>query len=788
MGLKFRKLGVIERRTIMTVVLAVTSVFLVWGAFDITHHASALRATKIESKQLVVTISSNALSLPLWNYDEAQTQDVLDALIADPDFVAARLFDDKGNLFIEIPASEGDGSGVFSLSGEVFGGPRANLQSLGFLHVDFSTKRIDQKVAAFVRQRVIGLFTILIAVATATLVAVGRVTVPLARVAKAISQFQDGDLQGRTPETERKDEIGDVARTVEDFRLNALEIEDLRNINDRLAGIERRRIYSALVSAQDAALISDEAGRLVFTNPQAEGLLGVIGTSALFNESDGAGGVTNSPLKNAMRARTQYEGVIQLDDELTTGIDTQVTLKVRTSPINDEAGEFLGSVILCTDISEEKEREAQIQYLADHDGLTGLKNRRVLDDDLHTELDTADPAIALILLDLDRFKIINDTLGHQVGDELLIAVSKTLVEEAEDTSTVYRLGGDEFAIIARNERPADYAKDLSERIISALARPFEILDREIRTNTSIGILTIDGASTTPGDALKRVDLALYQAKRQGRGQYVVFEETMEHAIRRKTTIETDLSTAIAEGQTYAMFQRQIDFKTGEITGFEALARWEHPTLGFISPGEFIPIAEETAQIEALTHSILREACRAAAGLQSKGYQTRMAVNISPLLFRLNLSELVQDVLMETGCHPSMLELEITEAVSLNNTDHNIAIITELRDMGICFALDDFGVGYSSLSYLQQLPVDRIKIDKNFIDALSKGSTSDDIIQAIVTLTQALGMETVAEGVETLEQARALQRIGVTTAQGYFYGKPERFDMVEDALRAPPKAV
>ena len=378
--------------------------------------------------------------------------------------------------------------------------------------------------------------------------------------------------------------------------------------------------------------------------------------------------------------------------------------------------------------------------------------------------------MAILCLNLDHFKSINDTLGHPVGDGLLCEVATRLLAEAGEGDTVVRLGGDEFGIVQLSEVQPNGAKALAERLLAAVAEPFEINGNRLSIATSIGI-SIHGQEPEDADTLlKKADLALDRAKSDGRGTYRFFEAEMDALMQARRLLEVDLRQAIEVDQFEVYYQPLVTTTTKQICGFEALVRWRHPTRGMVSPAEFIPVAEETGMIGRLGAIVLERACTEALNWPDT---IKIAVNLSPLQFRnLQLAGDIAAILKRSGLPATRLELEVTESVLLQDSDTILAILHDIRSLGVRVSMDDFGTGYSSLSYLRRFPFDKIKIDQSFIRTLDDSNDCLAIVRAVLGLGRSLGMIVVAEGVETEEQFALLRREGCEQLQGYLFSKPQ----------------
>jgi diguanylate cyclase (GGDEF)-like protein len=412
--------------------------------------------------------------------------------------------------------------------------------------------------------------------------------------------------------------------------------------------------------------------------------------------------------------------------------------------------------------------------MARFDMLSGLRNRFAFSDALRAALarahERSSERFALITIDLDRFKEINDTLGHMVGDAVIVEMASRLSRIARGEDTVARMGGDEFVIIARGEGlDANFALGIANRVVDALSQPFVTAPMPA-VSASVGVAMYPEHGATGEELMKNADIALYEAKRAGRNRAHLFNAAMQSKADDATLLEIELQTALAADQFEAWFQPIENIENGEIVGYEALARWRHPVRGLIQPDRFVPFAEQSGAIVAIGERILEKACVAAAGWPT---HLTVAVNLSPGQFRQSkqLVEAIKNSLLRSGLAPSRLYIEITESLMLDDTAQTRDAINELAGYGVRFSLDDFGVGYSSLSYIQCYPFSRIKIDKKFIDKIDTDRRSAAIIAAVFELAARIDVDIVAEGVETRAQQAALRNLGVTLAQGYLYGRP-----------------
>jgi diguanylate cyclase (GGDEF)-like protein len=440
-----------------------------------------------------------------------------------------------------------------------------------------------------------------------------------------------------------------------------------------------------------------------------------------------------------------------------------------------------GFIQTFTDVTKRRQADAYIAKLASEDPLTGLPNRRVFRASIEkiSGSQTRSAEFAVLFLDLDRFKVINDTLGHRIGDMLLIEVANRLQRSLQHGEVLARLGGDEFAIVMPSFASRASLATSARNIVETIALPYDIDGHRIRTTVSIGIAVGPKDGINADDLLMAADLALYAVKTTGRGTYCFYEHSMNEELNDRRQIETDLREAIEQHRLHLAYQPVIDLRRNAISGFEALARWDHPTLGVISPAVFIPIAEDSGLILQLGEWALRDACTQAAQWPNN---LKVAVNLSPVQFSLpNLAEVVVRVLAETGLEPHRLVLEITERLFISDTEKTLGVLHRLKSIGVGIAMDDFGTGYSSLSSLRSFPFDKIKIDRAFVVDLGENSQNSVIVQAVIIIARALGMTTVAEGVETAAQQRLLAALGCDEVQGYLFSNAISSDRIPQLL-------
>ena len=456
------------------------------------------------------------------------------------------------------------------------------------------------------------------------------------------------------------------------------------------------------------------------------------------------------------------------------------------SPVRAQDGQATHFVGIINDISERKDHENALAFHATHDALTGLGNRALFEDRLRHDVDLAKrhhQQLAVLFIDLDEFKPINDTLGHAIGDQVLIHVARRLEEVIRPSDTLCRFGGDEFVLLLPDLDAPHHAQEVAERLLLELAQPYRIDRHELYLSASIGIALSSDALENPAALLQQADMAMYKAKQQGRNTLQTFTHDINQKLTQRVTLRNDLQEAITQEQFELHYQPLLG-RDGYVQGFEALVRWNHPVKGAISPALFIPIAEETGQIIGLSQWVMERAANDFLRLQPllPGH-CRMAVNLSPMQFhRPSFLSSLRKTLEVTGLPPTALELELTEGILMNDTDAAIDTLHALRGMGISIAIDDFGTGFSSLSYLRHLPIDKIKIDRSFILNIDENSKDAAVVQGIIALAHHLELNVVAEGVETRSQQQQLLTLDCDVLQGYLFAKPMPFESLTQWLQ------
>jgi diguanylate cyclase (GGDEF)-like protein/PAS domain S-box-containing protein len=545
---------------------------------------------------------------------------------------------------------------------------------------------------------------------------------------------------------------------------------------------EQQRAEVTLNSIGDGVLSTDIEGKVTYLNPVAEHMTGWPQQEALDRPLAEVlqiiDATTREPARSPMDQAIQLDRIVSLTPNCILlrrdGLETPI--EDSASPIHNRGGQIIGAVMVFKDVSQARAMSLHAVYLAHHDCLTGLPNRMLLNDRLTQAIRAArrhGHRVAVLVLDLDRFKHVNDSLGHVVGDPLLQSVARRLVTSVRNSDTVSRQGGDEFVVLLSEIDHADDAAARAQRIIAALVAPHDIAQHQLHVTVSIGISIYpdDGADTET--LIKCADTAMDHAKQSGRNTYQFFEPAMNARAVERQWIEAGLHRALARREFVLHYQPKIDLETGVMTGAEALIRWAHPERGLMFPKDFVPIAEDCGFIVSIGQWVLREACRQAQAWIDDGRRPMaVAVNISGVEFRdPRFLENVRSVLNDTRLDPRYLELELTESSLIQHADSTALTLEALKEMGVQVAIDDFGTGYSALSYLRQFPIDVLKIDRSFVQEISGDPVGTSIVSAVIGMGKSLGHRVVAEGVETGEQFAFLQAQRCGEGQGYYFSRP-----------------
>jgi len=566
----------------------------------------------------------------------------------------------------------------------------------------------------------------------------------------------------------------------------------LRDIHDRKESEKQMRLLQrSLEASYNGVVIVDASAAdlpILYVNPAFERITGysqdeVLGRNCRFLQGEERDPLQVEEIRRGLSQARDVHVVVRNFRK-----DGQAFWNdLYISPILNERGVITHFVGVQNDITEQKRFEDELSFNASHDVLTGLPNRALLEDRLRQGCKISQRyqrSLALMFIDLDGFKPINDSIGHNFGDLLLVEVAKRMNDQVRPGDTVARMGGDEFIVLLPDLALMDDVQPIAERLIASISKPYRIRGIDLHVTASIGITLSDGSLDEPMHLIQQADLAMYKAKQEGRNNYQWYTNDLNLRVSERVNLRNELQKAIESESFELYYQPQIDGRSGRVIGLEALLRWQHPTQGFVSPAMFVPVAEDTGQIIPLSLWVLDTACRQIRLLNEQGMKgLSVSVNISPVQFqRSSFVESVQSVLHKHGLSADMLELEITETVLLNNAEKAIETLQRLKALGVRIAIDDFGTGFSSLNYLKRLPIDKVKIDRSFVQEIISDRHDAAITQGIISMAHHLRLKVIAEGVETEPQFAFLKKSHCDEYQGYYFAKPMPFSEVEKYLR------
>ena len=572
-----------------------------------------------------------------------------------------------------------------------------------------------------------------------------------------------------------------------------------RRASDEQKFVERERAEVTLNSIGDAVMTTDTQGNVTYLNAEAEGLTGWTRAESfarpLAEVFDVTDGLTGQHAQDPSRLAIEHNKKVRLKGNyILVGRDgNETAIEHSAAPIHDRQGNILGAVIVFRDVIVSRERRLQMLHLAEHDALTDLPNRLLLNDRLARAIALArryGRRLAVLFLDCDRFKHINDTLGHAVGDQVLRSIAKRLTTCVRESDTVSRHGGDEFLVLLSEiDHPVD-AEAIGQKIVASIAEPHFVSGHELQLTASVGIALYPEDGQDAQSLIMRADTAMYHAKNTGRNRVGFYRADMEAPAIKRSSIESELQSALDKNEFELFYQPTIDLETGVISGAEALMRWRHPDKGIVPPDQFIPAAEASGLIIPMGRWALREACRQAKAWQDAGLPPiPIAVNVSALQFRTaGFLDDIQRFLQETGLPPRYLQLELTESALMVDTASTTSLLEVLKKHGLILKVDDFGTGPSSLSYLQRCPVDVLKIDQSFVQDIEPTLAGAPLVRAVIAMGKSLGCRVVAEGVETRHQFAYLRSENCDEGQGYHFSPPVNAEAFARLLADTPFAI
>lgn len=552
----------------------------------------------------------------------------------------------------------------------------------------------------------------------------------------------------------------------------------VRDITERkMKDAQVGKLSSVMEQTADIIVVTDTEGKIEYVNPSFEKITGYTYNEAVNNSP----GLVASGLHKSEFYKHMWETITAGESYSNIFInrrkDGSLYYEEKTiTPIKDQSGTITHYVATGKDISERIQIQERLQHMAHHDALTDLPNRNLFLDRLQQSLNRArwhDRLVAVMFMDLDRFKIINDTLGHNVGDQLLLQLSQRLAKTVRDGDTIARFGGDEFAILLDDINSESHISSLAEKLLDTLATPFKVNKQELFVTASIGVSIFPNDGEDSDTLLRNADVAMYRAKDLGKNNYQFYSDDLSARIFERLALENNLRHALERDEFILYYQPQIDARTNKVSGVEALLRWQHPELGLVTPNNIIPLLEETGLIEKVGHWVLETACRQSRALHDAGWSyLHMSVNISSRQFNnTDFISSLHDIINQTKINPEFLELELTESMLMRNASSTINALHSLSGRGVRFAIDDFGTGYSSLTYLRRFPIDTIKIDRSFIHDVTDNPDDAAITSAIIVMAQSLSLNVIAEGVENQKQLDFLTSRNCHYLQGNFFSRP-----------------
>lgn len=754
--------------------------------------------SQIDNRMMVVeTGYTSSLARSLWALDQKLLQTQLEGILSLPDIVHLRLKIEPDSELVmgEIPRGAKTTSHTFNLTHQ-----GDEMFRLGQLTITADLRRVfsdmRQKVVVVLTTQFLKTFFVSILIIWIFQHFVARHLTTMANYARNFSLNNlSNPLELDRPDNplNRNDELAQVTVAINQMR---------ERLNDDLERQERdaqeiRKFSKAIEQSPSSVLICDRQWRIEYANQKFSQLTGydnavIAGKHPGVLSEDAQAHRENRQLWQSIRLQVQRVGVWQGEINSVRKNGERFWEQLIVTPIKNSDGEATGYLILGEDISIRKRYEQQLLRQANYDILTGLPNRMLALDRLKLALAQArreSSLVGVMFLDLDNFKHINDTLGHDAGDNLLIEAARRISSCLRGTSTVARLGGDEFLVILPGLTGTEATSQVAERILKTFAPPYLLNGQEVFVTTSIGIAIFPNDSDNSGTLLQHADAAMYQAKHKGKSAYAHFAPEMTEISHERLQMESLMRRALEQKEFELYYQPIVRTDSGQLCSAEALLRWNNPGMGMVMPDRFIPLAEETGLITPIGEWVLKEACMAAMRWkEASGTNIGISVNVSPRQFRdPGFINTVMSALDASGLAPQQLELEITERLILDNTIETADILRQLDQSGIRLSVDDFGTGYSALSYLKSYPFDTLKIDKSFVQDVMKEQEDASLVKAIINMAHSLGLRVIAEGVEEEAQTHFLQREGCDYSQGYFYSRPMPEKDFQDWLKTNHRA-
>jgi len=777
----------LREKLLLFVTLGLVVAFSVIGAFRVYQAKQNFTEDMNRSGEERATLIAESLANLIVAYDYSNIESLAERIVKLQDVQQIKVLNRAGRVM----SSRNNNSYNPNAKGITFAAPVMFLgDSIGRVELTLSLDRLEQKISETYRNLIFFLifFATLFGGLIYATVSI-LVVKPLSHLSDAANQLALGDFSTVLP-ADTGDELGQMVRAFSTMRESRKGVEsELNSLNVSLEAIVEKRVAelrdsetyvrAVIDNVNEGIIVMNSVGLIMSFNPAAEKIFGYTSTEIIHKDFKTLLSGENAELSGIYKA---YSDENTIDTSL--GITREAVglrkdfsafpLELKTSQIfirND-----LLFITAARDITDRKDAEQRINYMASHDSLTKLPNRTLLQDRIQQTLahnNRRDQKAALIFIDLDKFKVINDTLGHDVGDSLLQEAAARLVSGVRSEDTVARQGGDEFIILLSTINHPEDAGVIAQKILDSITRPFNIKGKELHIGASIGIAVFPEDGDNMETLLKNSDIAMYHAKESGRGNYQFFSAEMNAHATEKQSLISDLRHAAERNELFLVYQPVVDMQSGNIAGMEVLLRWKHPEIGMISPIKFIPLAEESGLILPIGEWVMRSACEQLKHWQTQGYEVpRLAINLSAKQFRQkSLSKVIEKILKETGVEARYIGFEITESMLLQNIEEVVETLSKLSYMGLEISIDDFGTGYSSLSYLKRLPINKLKIDKSFIDDLATHPDAAAIVKAIIAMAHGLKMKVVTEGVETQDQLDFLRLHGCEQYQGYIFSKP-----------------